>query len=70
MKIIKFIVVLFLVFNIQILAGQETITYKTIDTLSLKMEVFYPDNINPMEKYPAIVFFFWWGMEWRFYQAI
>lgn len=37
------------------------VVYKQIDTVSLKMQVFYPDNFDPSKKYPAIIFFFGGG---------
>lgn len=36
----------------------ETRIYKTIDTTKLSMVIYYPDNFNPKDLHPAIVFFF------------
>ncbi|MEB2784201.1 alpha/beta hydrolase [Algoriphagus persicinus] len=41
--------------------AQELVLYKTVDTTQLYMEVYYPEQINPAEKYPALVFFFGGG---------
>lgn len=35
--------------------------YKTIDTTKLSMKIYYPENFNPKNKYPAMVFFFGGG---------
>lgn len=41
--------------------AQEKVVYKTIDTLSLSMDIFYPEQVDTKKKYPAIVFFFGGG---------
>lgn len=55
------IIILFSVLYFHAARGKSTVVYKTIDTLSLKMEIIYPDNLNSKEKYPAIIFFFGGG---------
>ncbi len=35
--------------------------YKQVDTLDIKMDIYYPGNFNKSEKYPTIVFFFGGG---------
>lgn len=37
------------------------IVYKTVDTVSLKMKVYYPDDFKPGDRRPAIVLFFGGG---------
>lgn len=39
----------------------KTIEYKKIDTVSLVMELVYPPEMDPSEKYPGMVFFFGGG---------
>lgn len=41
--------------------AQELFIYKTIDTTELSMEVYYPEQMNPSEEYPSLVFFFGGG---------
>jgi acetyl esterase len=41
--------------------SQEQILYKQIDTTKLFMKVYYPENIDKTQQYPAIVFFFGGG---------
>ncbi|HEU4609325.1 MAG TPA: alpha/beta hydrolase [Chitinophagaceae bacterium] len=41
--------------------GSNLITYKTIDTSHLKMEVIYPPNMKAQLEYPCIVFFYGGG---------
>ncbi|TXE13640.1 alpha/beta hydrolase [Algoriphagus aquimarinus] len=41
--------------------AQEVFSYKTVDTTELLMEVYYPDNMNTSDEYPALVFFFGGG---------
>lgn len=43
------------------LFSQEQFVYKTIDTTSLAMEVFYPKNMDQGKMYPAMIFFFGGG---------
>jgi len=51
-----------LVGNLSLLGQQrETVTYKTIDTVTLSMEVVYPPDLQPDERRPGIVFFFGGG---------
>lgn len=45
----------------QNLFAQESVVYKTIDTISLAMEIYTPEQENFPGKYPAIVFFFGGG---------
>lgn len=54
------ILTLFTVLVLQ-LFSQEKFVYKTIDTTSLSMEVFYPKNIDKEKMYPAMIFFFGGG---------
>ncbi len=49
------------VFFFQNVFSQEKFIYKTIDTISLSMEIYYPKNLDPSKKYPAMVFFFGGG---------
>ena len=41
--------------------AQESFLYKQVDTTQLYMQVFYPEQMNPKETYPAMVFFFGGG---------
>jgi acetyl esterase len=41
--------------------SQEKILYKQIDTTKLFMEVYYPENMDISQQYPAMVFFFGGG---------
>ena len=41
--------------------SQEQILYKQIDTTKLSMKIYYPENIDKTQQYPAIVFFFGGG---------
>ena len=41
--------------------SQEQILYKQIDTTKLYMKIYYPENIDKTQQYPAIVFFFGGG---------
>jgi acetyl esterase/lipase len=46
----------------QVTPGRSNlITYKTIDTCHLKMEVIYPPNMKAQQEYPCIVFFYGGG---------
>lgn len=46
------------------LCAQETeVVYKTVDTLSLRLYIDYPDHMKESERRPAIVFYF--GGGWR-----
>jgi len=45
----------------------DTVVYKVIDTVSLKMDVIYPFSIQKNKKYPCIVFFYGGGWEGRNY---
>lgn len=47
--------------SIQISQAQETFLYKQLDTTQLFMEVYYPEQMNPQESYPAMIFFFGGG---------
>lgn len=38
-----------------------TLTYKTIDSVSLDMTIHYPENFKKRKKYPTIIFFFGGG---------
>lgn len=44
-------------------AQDQTVIYKTIDSISLKMEVYQPPNINQSKVNPGMVFFF--GGGWK-----
>jgi len=39
----------------------KQIVYKQIDTVSLSMDVYFPDDIEESERYPAMIFFFGGG---------
>ncbi len=41
--------------------GDKQIIYKEIDTISLMMDVYIPDDIKQSERFPAMVFFFGGG---------
>lgn len=41
--------------------SQDTIVYKTLDTLNLYLEVYRPHNFDKEKSYPAMVFFFGGG---------
>lgn len=41
--------------------SQEKFIYKTIDTVSLSMEIYYPPQLDATKKYPAMIFFFGGG---------
>lgn len=41
------------------------VVYKQVDTVTLKLEVYKPEQFNKREKYPAIVFFFGGGWNSR-----
>ncbi len=41
--------------------SQEQILYKQIDTTKLFMEVYHPETIDKLKKYPAMIFFFGGG---------
>lgn len=43
------------------LFGQQTVVYKQVDTLHLKMEIYEPPDMNINTKHKAIVFFFGGG---------
>jgi acetyl esterase/lipase len=38
-------------------------TYKNIDRVDLKLQIFNPDNFNPQDSFPVIVFFFGGGWQ-------
>jgi acetyl esterase len=40
---------------------QKDLIYKKIDTTSLHLKIYYPDNYTPGKKYPAIILFFGGG---------
>jgi len=50
-----------LVFSSLYSFGQKKILYKEIDTTQLFMEVYFPENLDPSQTYPAMVFFFGGG---------
>ncbi len=60
-----FVVVILAVMSMaaQAQTPDEVITFKTIDTCSLEMFVYRPDNFNPKKKHPAVVFFFGGGWQ-------
>ena len=41
--------------------SQEKLVYKTIDSTSLSMEIYYPENIQDDQQYPAMIYFFGGG---------
>ena len=41
----------------------KELVYKRVDTTSLKMQIYYPENFDREKKYPAIVLFF--GGSWN-----
>jgi acetyl esterase/lipase len=62
MKNIQTLLTVILVFvSLQVSMSQELFLYKEVDTTKLFMEVIYPDNLDPTQKYPALVFFFGGG---------
>jgi acetyl esterase/lipase len=42
-------------------SAQERVTYKTIDTVSLSLEIYKPDNLTASKRYPVMIFFFGGG---------
>jgi len=54
-------VLIILVFNSSICLAQEQILYKQIDTTQLFIEIYYPEKMDTVQKYPAMVFFFGGG---------
>ncbi|KPM49161.1 alpha/beta hydrolase [Jiulongibacter sediminis] len=40
---------------------QKQVPYKQVDTTRLFLEVYMPKDLNPLQKYPAIIFFFGGG---------
>lgn len=38
--------------------NKKTVVYKTVDSVELKMNIYYPDDFCKEKQYPAIVFFF------------
>ncbi|WP_461533736.1 alpha/beta hydrolase [Sinomicrobium sp.] len=54
-------IVFLLLLNFQPLSAQEKIVYKTLDTVSLSLEFYYPQNLVENKKYPVMVFFFGGG---------
>lgn len=57
-----FIAFTILIFS-ELTSAQEKVIYKTIDTISLQLEVIYPEKVILNEKHPAMVFFF--GGGWK-----
>ncbi len=43
--------------------GAKRIVYKTVDTVSLTMDIYYPPDFDAAKSYPAMVFFF--GGGWK-----
>lgn len=41
--------------------NKKTVVYKTVDSVELKMNIYYPDDFCKEKQYPAIVFFFGGG---------
>lgn len=56
-----FTCLIFLLFWTNFALAQDVFSYKKVDTTQLFMEVRYPEQMNPAEKYPALVFFFGGG---------
>lgn len=54
---------IFTLFSQAVQAQDEKVVYKHIDTISLQMDVYYPDEYDAGESYPAMVFFF--GGGWK-----
>lgn len=52
---------IFFILYLQNSVAQDKIVYKTVDTISLSMEIYSPEKLNPEKKYPAIIFFFGGG---------
>lgn len=46
-----------LIFYFQNGYAQEKVVYKTVDTLSLSMEIYYPKDLEQGKKYPTMIFF-------------
>jgi acetyl esterase/lipase len=60
----KFIIITTITLVLQFsVFAQKEVVYKTIDTVSLSMEIYYPENLKPSEKYPAMIYFF--GGGWK-----
>jgi acetyl esterase/lipase len=63
----KFTVLMFFFFGLSTTAfaqkaiGEKNIVYKQIDTTSLSLIFYYPDNFDTTKIYPAIIFFFGGG---------
>jgi acetyl esterase/lipase len=60
MKHLSLLAILTLAIQFSVFAQKEVV-YKTIDTVSLSMEIYYPENLNPDEKYPSMIYFFGGG---------
>lgn len=41
--------------------SENTVIYKKIDTVSLKLEIVYPPSMDPNKQYPCIIFFYGGG---------
>ena len=57
----KFIILVISIVLANNLVSQEKFVYKTIDTTSLTLEIFYPKKIEKTKEYPAMIFFFGGG---------
>jgi acetyl esterase/lipase len=59
----KFIALILFSMLIQLVPAQKTemIEYKAIDTTKLTVKVFYPENFETKDKFPAMVFYFGGG---------
>ena len=57
------LIILYVLLTLSYLAGsaQERFLYKQVDTTNLYMEVYYPEQGNSQNTYPAMVFFFGGG---------
>jgi acetyl esterase len=61
---ILYLLFLIMTSSYSVYAQEKTeIIYKQIDTITLKMRIFYPDGYSRNSIYPAIVFFFGGGWQ-------
>jgi acetyl esterase len=56
-------IIVSVILNSSVCSAQEKTLYKQIDTTKLFLEVYYPEQLEASETYPAMVFFF--GGGWK-----